>query len=96
MVTRIHVSADGDKPNPGVKRQVGKTNIGLYCVACGEFFALAVAPAKAPAVEIISDGDPLFECPFCHRLQRRQVSEIATILLTEAAKRRPDRPPGLN
>jgi hypothetical protein len=94
MVTRIHISSEGEKPNETVKRQIGKYNWGLYCTKCDEFFAVAVAD-KLPSepIEFISDGEPLFECPFCHHQQRRQVSEIAQLLLTEAAKRRPPVPP---
>jgi hypothetical protein len=90
---RLHISAEGNKPNATVKRQLGKLNIGLYCTKCGEFFALAVSEPKddpkMEQVEIISDGQPLYECPFCHHQQRRQVSEIAKLRLTENNKQKP-------
>lgn len=95
MGTNIHLSAEGDKPHKTVKRQVGKYNAGLYCVQCGEFFAAAVSDRK-PDITFISDGEKLFECPFCHHQQRRQVSEIAFFLLTEGLLRRPPRPAGLH
>lgn len=95
---RVHISAEGNTPHPSVKRRHGRTNLGLYCLHCGEFFALAVHDRELGVVqlEFISDGEPLFECPLCHQQQRRQVSEIAEIVLTEATKRRPQRPEGLN
>ena len=93
---RLHIATAGDKPNEGVKRQIGKLNFGLYCVKCSEFFALLVVvpkdESKMEHIEIISDGDPLFECPFCHQQQRRQVSEIARIRLTENNKRKSPAP----
>lgn len=94
---RIHIAAADETPNPSVKRQLGKINYGLYCKHCDEFFALAVLEQPLPEpVEFISDGEPLFECPMCRQQQRRQVSEIATIVLTEEMIRRPSPPPGLN
>lgn len=96
MTTKVHISADGEQAHRGVKRQLGKTNIGLYCVKCDEFFALAVHNRAPGKVEFISDGHPLFECPMCGHRQRRQVSEIAEILLTEKSKQKPSGPAGLH
>lgn len=93
MVNKIHVSAEGNNPHRSVKRQVGKYNAGLYCVDCSEFFALAIAEREITA-EFISDGDPLFQCPFCNLIQRRQISEVGAFLLTEERLRRPPPPPG--
>ena len=96
-MARIHISAEGDTPYQPEKRQLGKYNVGFYCTNCQEFFALAVRdePPGEP-IEFISDGEPLFECPFCHHRQRRQVSEIASLVLTEATKRKPPIPPGVH
>ena len=98
--TKIHLAsnASGDKPYDSVKRQLRSINLGLYCSGCDEFFALAVAPPSKPPLDIeyVADGPLLFECPFCHQRQIREVSEITTIRLTEGNKRRPQRPPGLH
>jgi len=94
---KLHISAAGDKPFAGAKRQIGKLNAGLYCTKCGEFFALAVVkPGREAVMAAIEftcddDDDPLFECPFCHHQQRRPVTEIVRLQLTEATKRK--RPP---
>ena len=94
-MARIHISAQGDKPTETQKRQIGKYNWGLYCANCTEFFAIAVRDGSpSEPIEFISDGEPLFECPFCHHRQRREVSEIAGLVLTEATKRKPPVPPG--
>ena len=73
------VAKKSDKLYETVKREIGKFNIGLYCTSCSEFFALAVVDdaRKGELIPIKSVGTPLFECPFCHHQQRRQVSEIA-------------------
>ena len=97
MSTKINISADGTKPHATQKRRLGKRNIGLYCEACSEFFAVAVLPdGPTPPFEIVSDGIPLFECPMCRHQQRRQTSEIEQIVLTESNKRRPKPPSSLN
>ncbi len=92
----INISSEGTKPYQNQKRQLGKINFGLYCINCNEFFAqMVVEPKdeeKAILLEFKSDGEPLFECPFCHTQQRRQVSEIAQIRLTERSKRKPPAP----
>lgn len=94
---RVHISAEGEQPAATVKRQLGRQNYGLYCNGCDEFFALAVSdPLKATDLEIVSDGEPMFECPFCHLRERRQPSEIAQVMLTERLKRRPAKVPGLH
>jgi hypothetical protein len=95
MGNRIHISAEGETPCASVRRRVGKYNAGLYCVECSEIFAIAVADRQGD-IEFISDGEPLFECPFCHQQQRRQPSEIAWFLLTEGRLRKPPARPGLN
>jgi hypothetical protein len=96
-MARMHISAQGDKPNATQKRQIGKYNWGFYCTKCNEFFAFAVADnPPAEPIEFISDGEPLWECPLCHHPQRRQVSEIASLYLTEATKRKPPIPPGVH
>lgn len=85
---KIHLSGPG--PQATVKRRLGKTNIGLYCDSCGEFFALAVSETGAdPSVELTADELLEFECPLCHHQQHRQVTEIGQIHLTEATKRKP-------
>ena len=79
------VAKKSDKLYETVKREIGKFNIGLYCTSCSEFFALAVVDdaRKGELIPIKSVGTPLFECPFCHHQQRRQVSEIARLHLTQ-------------
>lgn len=94
---KIHVDATSDRPHKSVERQFGKYNLGLYCNACDEFFAMAVYDRPmVPSVEVISNGEPMFECPHCHHKERRQVSEVAEIVLGDVNKRRPPRPRGLN
>lgn len=89
----IHI-ASGDTPNKTVKRQLRKTNFGLWCIKCDEFFAVAVHENEPNAIPIKfeSDGPVMFKCPFCSALQKREVSEIIELKLTEALKRRPPRP----
>ncbi|MCB1394158.1 hypothetical protein, partial [Nitrobacter sp.] len=90
MVKTI-VIAPGDIPNATVKRRVGKHNAGLYCKECAEFFAVAVYPdgADPDEVRFESSGLLAFACPFCEAFQKREASEIGTLLLTEGRKRRP-------
>src|SRR5262249_862695 len=52
--------------------------------------------APSEPIEFISDGEPLFECPLCHHRQGRKVSEIVSLALTEATKRKPPIPPGVH
>ena len=93
----IHLSSEGNKTHHAQKRQIGKYNWGLYCANCQEFFALAVTnEVPAESIEFLADGEPLFECPFCHHRQRRQVSEIAFLFLTDAMKRKPPIPPNVH
>jgi hypothetical protein len=92
----LNISAEGNTPYQTVKRQLGSLNQGLYCNDCSEFFALSIIEKGkeqiADLVEIKSDGKPLFECPFCHARQRREVSEIGYVQLTERNKQRPTPP----
>jgi len=96
----ITISTDDDKPHQTVERELGRFNIGFYCVSCKEFFAFVVVqPKDEPKTEHIgfrADGPILFACPFCHREQRREISEIASFHLTAANQRRPPPPPGLH
>ena len=89
----IHLSSEGDSPHASVKRQIGKLNAGLYCTNCSEFFAVAVIgledKKKIENIEFKANGPVLFGCPFCHQGQRREVSEIGLVILTEGNKRKP-------
>jgi hypothetical protein len=95
--TILNISAEGTTPYQTVKRQLGRLNQGLYCTNCNEFFAFAViAESKEKIVdylELKSDGKPLFECPFCHHQERREVSEIGYVQLSEGNKQKPPPPP---
>jgi hypothetical protein len=92
----LNISAEGTTPYQTVKRQLGSLNQGLYCTVCSEFFSLSVIEKGkeqiAEIVELKSDGKPLYECPFCHAQQRRDVSEIGYVQLTERNKKRPPPP----
>ena len=89
----IHLSSEGDSPHASVKRQIGKLNAGLYCTNCSEFFAVVVVgledKKKIENIEFRANGPVLFGCPFCHHGQRREVSEIGLVILTEGNKRKP-------
>jgi hypothetical protein len=90
MKSTINI-ASGDTPNALVKRQLGKTNIGLYCNSCAEFFAaIVLEDGQDPnQLEFKSDGPIAFQCPFCQTLQKRDVSEMGAVRITEGNKRRP-------
>jgi hypothetical protein len=89
----IHL-ASSDTPLETVKRQLRKTNFGLWCIKCEEFFAVAVHEGEPNAIQtkFESDGPIMFKCPFCSALQKREASEIIELKLTEALKRKPPRP----
>jgi len=89
MAVHINIAANQDKPCSTVKRRHGKTNIGLYCDHCSEFFALAVIDRPPPEpIEHVSNGLVLFECPMCDQRQKRDASEIVQIVLTDKNKRK--------
>jgi hypothetical protein len=88
MVTTINIAA-GDYTSGIQKRTLGKLNIGFYC-DCGEFIAFAVTePRLENEVAFACDGPILFSCPFCHRQQKRVVTEFQSLVLMEGNKRRP-------
>ena len=93
MTITIHIKS-GEVPNATVKRVHGTRNFGLYCSECKEFFAVAVRKPNEPELDIKfeSDGPVCFQCPFCQKIQMRQTSEIASLILTEALKRKPKPP----
>ena len=81
-MAKIHISSQGDKPHATQKRQ---------------FFAFAVSDKPPPEpIEFISDDELLWAGPLCHHQQRRQASEIVSLYLTEATKRKPPIPPGVH
>jgi hypothetical protein len=82
-------SPDGH-PHPGIKPQLGKTNVGLYCEACDVFITLSISatPPGKSGINFTAREPQPFECPTCHHLQRREVSEIQEIRLTAATRRR--------
>lgn len=87
-----------DVPFKTEKRQLGKTNFGLWCTKCEEFFAVAVHEREPNAIptKFESNGPVTFKCQFCSELQKREASEIIELKLTEALKRRPPRPKTAN
>jgi hypothetical protein len=87
-----------DKPYKTVERELGKTNFGLWCVKCDEFFAIGIGVGEVGAhqIKFESNGPIIFKCPFCSAVQKREVSEIAELKLTEGLKRRPPRPATAN
>lgn len=98
MATTVHIGAGTYK---GEKRRHGRHQYGFYCNGCDEFFATAVSAegvtlATAPAIIFEFEKGVAFECPFCHRVDERTPSEMASIVLTTANKKRPPPPPGAN
>jgi hypothetical protein len=89
----IHLAAGRYKAE---RRRHGRINYGFYCTSCDEFFAVAVAPEGVETdrhdLTFEFEVGAEFECPFCHQVAPRQVSELARILLNEGNKRRPPRP----
>jgi hypothetical protein len=91
MPHTIHIAA-GDYTSSLVKRRLGWINAGFYCDNCGEFVAMTVtAPKnehKVRDVQFACDGPIQFSCPFCQHSQKRIVSEIHHMMLTEGNKRK--------
>ncbi|MCJ2084619.1 hypothetical protein MKK88_01230 [Methylobacterium sp. E-005] len=85
---RIHVTTAPGFPLATVKRELNKTNVGLYCQHCGEFFAFAVEEPSAVALEFTADAPLLVQCPFCKQQDHRNAGEILRFPLTEGKKRR--------
>ena len=92
MPQQIHLESQ-DAPYATVKRKLGVQNAGMYCTNCSEFFAVAVSPPGViKDAEFVSDGPLRFVCPLCETLQSRDPTEIFSLVLTEATKRRPPIP----
>lgn len=85
---RIHLTTAPGMPLPTLKRKLGVSNVGLYCDACGEFFAFGVEIPDDQIVEFIADGPILTKCPFCEVERDRRVADITRLVLTEGTKRR--------
>ena len=85
---RVHLVTEPGKPLPTLKRKLGATNIGLYCNACGEFYAFGTDVPDENQVEFTADGPVLTKCPFCGVEAERRVAEIERLVLTEGTKKR--------
>lgn len=77
-----------NRPMPSIRRQVGATNVGIYC-RCGEFIAFAVIRGEpAFEYEFTADQPVPVLCPFCGSKDHRRAEEITQLTLTEAKLRR--------
>ncbi|GJE55967.1 hypothetical protein EKPJFOCH_2464 [Methylobacterium thuringiense] len=85
---RLHLATAPGMPLPTLKRRLGVTNVGLYCNACGEFYAFGVEVPDDQEIEFTADGPVLTRCPFCETEEDRRVGEIERLVLTEGKKKR--------
>lgn len=91
---RIVVESSTDTPNSIVKREMGKTNLGVYCRNrdCLEFISLAVSePNPNVELEIVSnppEAGILVECWNCKQAIRYQSHDFESVALNEHNKRR--------
>jgi len=83
MLHHVIRITDFDRPMPTIRRQVGVTNVGIYC-RCGEFIAFAVLVGR-PEVEykFRADRSIPVACPFCGKLDHRRADEIVQLVLID-------------
>jgi hypothetical protein len=98
-VPYVRLSSSEGWPHATSGPQLGKTNVGLYCEACGEFITLMVlsTPPGQSGIAVVAEEPQPFECHSCGHLQRRDVSDLIEVKINAANRRKPlsPRAPGV-
>jgi hypothetical protein len=90
-VPNVRLSSSEGWPHATSGPQLGKTNLGLYCDACGEFITLMVlaTPPGQSEITVVAEEPQPFECHSCGHPQRRDVSDLIEVKINAANRYKP-------